>query len=163
MEVHHLNASLSLVTFTVIDTNDRYLRQITIGQSPTEKGITRTAQFDITVASEIMAILALTTDLKDMRERLGRIVVASNKNGEPVTADDLGIGGALAVLMRDAIKPNLMQNLEVRYSVKREILSYVVCRLHALFMTVTRGISSAKIRGDIKGHLFPHKALSFQK
>ncbi|PIK40762.1 C-1-tetrahydrofolate synthase, cytoplasmic [Apostichopus japonicus] len=96
----------------VIDTNDRYLRQITIGQSPTEKGITRTTQFDITVASEIMAILALTTDLKDMRERLGKIVVASNKNGEPVTSDDLGVGGALAVLMRDAIKPNLMQNLE---------------------------------------------------
>lgn len=61
-----------------------------------------------------MAILALTTDLKDMRERLGKIVVASNKNGEPVTSDDLGVGGALAVLMRDAIKPNLMQNLEVR-------------------------------------------------
>lgn len=99
--------------FAVIDTNDRYLRQITIGQSPTEKGITRTAQFDITVASEIMAILALTTDLEDMRKRLGKIVVASNKNGEPVTADDLGIGGALAVLMRDAIKPNLMQSLEV--------------------------------------------------
>ena len=98
---------------TVMDTNDRYLRKITIGQSPTEKGYTRETQFDITVASEIMAILALTTNLGDMRTRLGKIVVASNKQGEPVTADDVGVGGALAVLMKDAIKPNLMQTLEV--------------------------------------------------
>ena len=100
---------------TVIDTNDRYLRKITIGQSPTEKGLTRETQFDITVASEIMAILALTTSLGDMRTRLGKIVVASNKQGEPVTADDIGLGGALAVLMKDAIKPNLMQTLEVKH------------------------------------------------
>ncbi|KAL9958032.1 hypothetical protein ACROYT_G034997 [Oculina patagonica] len=78
------------ITFQrVIDTNDRFLRKITIGQSPTEKDHTRQVQFDITVASEIMAILALTTDLQDMRKRLGNIVVASNKEGEPVTADDL--------------------------------------------------------------------------
>ncbi|XP_065051570.1 C-1-tetrahydrofolate synthase, cytoplasmic-like [Rhopilema esculentum] len=96
----------------VIDTNDRFLRKITIGQSPTEKGKTRECQFDITVASEIMAILALTTDLKDMRQRLGHIVVASSKDGSPITADDLGIGGALTVLMKDAIRPNLMQTLE---------------------------------------------------
>ncbi|XP_051871124.1 C-1-tetrahydrofolate synthase, cytoplasmic isoform X1 [Pristis pectinata] len=96
----------------VIDTNDRFLRKITIGQSPTEKGFTRTAQFDITVASEIMAVLALTDELKDMRERLGKMVVASSRKGEPVTTDDLGISGALAVLMKDAIKPNLMQTLE---------------------------------------------------
>ncbi|XP_071963605.1 C-1-tetrahydrofolate synthase, cytoplasmic-like isoform X1 [Antedon mediterranea] len=96
----------------VIDTNDRYLRKITIGQSATEKGLKRETQFDIAVASEIMAILALTTDLKDMRERLGRIVIASDKKGQPVIADDIGIGGALTVLMKDAIKPNLMQNLE---------------------------------------------------
>ncbi|XP_078090648.1 C-1-tetrahydrofolate synthase, cytoplasmic [Mustelus asterias] len=69
-------------------------------------------QFDITVASEIMAVLALTSSLKDMRERLGKMVVASSKKGEPVTTDDLGISGALAVLMKDAIKPNLMQTLE---------------------------------------------------
>lgn len=101
------------ITFQrVIDTNDRYLRKITIGQSPTEKSLTRQTQFDITVASEIMAILALTTDLKDMRKRLGNIVVASSKTGEPITADDMGVGGALAVLMKETIKPNLMQTLE---------------------------------------------------
>ncbi|XP_072032663.1 C-1-tetrahydrofolate synthase, cytoplasmic-like isoform X2 [Amphiura filiformis] len=96
----------------VIDTNDRYLRKVTVGQSPTEKGFVRETNFDITVASEIMAILALTTSVADMRDRLGRIVVASNKSGEPVTADDLGVGGALMVLMKDAIRPNLMQTLE---------------------------------------------------
>lgn len=101
------------ITFQrVIDTNDRFLRKITIGQSATEKNMTRQTQFDITVASEIMAILALTTDLQDMRKRLGNIVVASDRKGEPVTADDLGVAGALTVLMKDTIKPNLMQTLE---------------------------------------------------
>jgi methylenetetrahydrofolate dehydrogenase (NADP+)/methenyltetrahydrofolate cyclohydrolase/formyltetrahydrofolate synthetase/formate--tetrahydrofolate ligase len=96
----------------VVDTNDRMLRQITVGQGPEEKGGERVTGFDMTVASEIMAILALTTSLSDMRERLGRIVIGSNRSGEPVTADDLGVGGALAVLMKDAIQPNLMQTLE---------------------------------------------------
>jgi methylenetetrahydrofolate dehydrogenase (NADP+)/methenyltetrahydrofolate cyclohydrolase/formyltetrahydrofolate synthetase/formate--tetrahydrofolate ligase len=96
----------------VVDTNDRMLRQITIGQGPEEKGAERVTGFDMTVASEIMAILALTTSLGDMRERLGRIVIGSNRAGAPVTADDLGVGGALAVLMKDAILPNLMQTLE---------------------------------------------------
>uniref|UniRef100_A0A8C9AF97 C-1-tetrahydrofolate synthase, cytoplasmic n=1 Tax=Prolemur simus TaxID=1328070 RepID=A0A8C9AF97_PROSS len=96
----------------VLDTNDRFLRKITIGQAPTEKGHTRTAQFDISVASEIMAVLALTSSLEDMRERLGKMVVASSKKGEPVSAEDLGVSGALTVLMKDAIKPNLMQTLE---------------------------------------------------
>ncbi|KAM6131009.1 C-1-tetrahydrofolate synthase, cytoplasmic isoform 2-T2 [Pterocles gutturalis] len=96
----------------VLDTNDRFLRKITIGQSPTEKGFSRTAQFDITVSSEIMAVLALSDGLDDMKKRLGRMVVASSKRGEPVTTDDLGVTGALAVLMRDAVKPNLMQTLE---------------------------------------------------
>ncbi|KAI9487219.1 MAG: formate--tetrahydrofolate ligase-domain-containing protein [Benjaminiella poitrasii] len=95
-----------------LDTNDRFLRKITIGQAPTEKGMERQTGFDITVASEVMAVLALATDLKDMRERLGNMVVASSKAGEPITADDFGIGGALTVLMKDAIKPNLMQTLE---------------------------------------------------
>lgn len=72
-----------------MDTNDRFLRSITIGQGPQEKGKTRQCQFDITVASEIMAILALTTSLQDMRERLGNMVIASSKQGVPVTADDL--------------------------------------------------------------------------
>jgi len=96
----------------VTDTNDRYLRKITVGQSPTEKGYSRETQFDISVASEIMAVLALTTSLPDMRARLGRMVVASDTKGNPVTADDLGVGGALTVLMKDAIRPNLMQTLE---------------------------------------------------
>ncbi|EKM55506.1 uncharacterized protein PHACADRAFT_256172 [Phanerochaete carnosa HHB-10118-sp] len=96
----------------VIDTNDRFLRQITVGQAPTEKGFERVTGFDIAVASECMAVLALTTDLQDMRERLGAMVVATSKRGEPITCDDLGVGGALAVLMKDAIKPNLMQTLE---------------------------------------------------
>ncbi|XP_026649955.2 monofunctional C1-tetrahydrofolate synthase, mitochondrial isoform X2 [Zonotrichia albicollis] len=74
----------------VVDTNDRFLRRITVGQANTEKGFVRQAQFDIAVASEIMAILALTTSLQDMKERLGRMVVANDKKGQPVTAEDLG-------------------------------------------------------------------------
>lgn len=96
----------------VVDTNDRFLRGITVGRGKNEAGHERDTGFDITVASEIMAILALTTGLADMRERLGRMVVGTNRKGEPVTADDLGVGGALTVLMRDAIKPTLMQTLE---------------------------------------------------
>ncbi|GAB4496056.1 MAG: formate--tetrahydrofolate ligase [Anaerolineales bacterium] len=96
----------------VMDVNDRFLRAITIGQGPEEKGRTRSTGFDITVASEIMAILALTTDIADMRARLGAMVLASSRSGEPITADDIGAGGALTVLMRDAIKPTLMQTLE---------------------------------------------------
>lgn len=95
----------------VTDTNDRYLRGITIGKGADEK-FTRETGYDITVASEIMAILALTTDLADMRERLGRMVIGTNRAGEPITADDLGIGGALTVMMKDAIMPTLMQTLE---------------------------------------------------
>ncbi|KAB1278208.1 C-1-tetrahydrofolate synthase; cytoplasmic [Camelus dromedarius] len=96
----------------VLDTNDRFLRKITIGQAPTEKGHTRMTQFDISVASEIMAVLALTSSLEDMRERLSKMVVASSKKGEPISTEDLGVSGALTVLMKDAIKPNLMQTLE---------------------------------------------------
>ena len=96
----------------VVDTNDRFLRDITVGQGPEEKGMTRRTGYDITVASEIMAILALTTDLADMRERMGRIVIGTSKAGEAVTAEDLGVAGAMTVLMKDAIMPNLMQSLE---------------------------------------------------
>lgn len=96
----------------VTDTNDRMLRQITIGQGPEEKGFTRVTGYDIAVASEIMAVLALTTSLADMRERLGRMVIGTNKAGEAITADDIGVGGALTVLMKDTIMPNLMQTLE---------------------------------------------------
>uniref|UniRef100_A0A8C7GS69 C-1-tetrahydrofolate synthase, cytoplasmic n=1 Tax=Oncorhynchus kisutch TaxID=8019 RepID=A0A8C7GS69_ONCKI len=102
----------SITWHRVIDTNDRFLRKITIGQSPTEKGHTREAQFSITVASEIMAVLALTSSLKDMRQRLAKMVVATSRSGQPITTEDLGVSGALTVLMRDAIKPNLMQTLE---------------------------------------------------
>lgn len=96
----------------VMDTNDRFLRKITVGQSPTEKGKTRETQFDIAVASELMAILALATDLADMKARFEKIVVASDKAGNPVTCLDLGISGALAVLMKDTIYPTLMQTME---------------------------------------------------
>ncbi len=97
----------------VMDTSDRFLRGVTVGKGPEETGFERETGFDITVASELMAVLALTSDLKDMRERIGKMVVAlSRHSGEPITAEDLGIAGALTVLMKDAIKPNLMQTLE---------------------------------------------------
>jgi methylenetetrahydrofolate dehydrogenase (NADP+)/methenyltetrahydrofolate cyclohydrolase/formyltetrahydrofolate synthetase len=95
-----------------LDTNDRFLRDITVGQGEAEKGMERKTGFYITVASEIMAVLALTTDLVDMRRRLGEMVVALDKKGDAVTADDIGVGGALTVLMKDAIKPTMMQTLE---------------------------------------------------
>lgn len=96
----------------VVDVNDRFLREITIGESATEKGMTRKTGFDITVASEVMAILALSNSPEDMRERLGNIVVATSKSGEPVTCDDIGCAGAMMALMKDAINPNMMQTLE---------------------------------------------------
>ena len=96
----------------VIDTSDRFLRGITVGQGDEEKGHERSTSFDIAVASEIMAVLALTTDLSDMRYRLGQMVIGVSRSGEAINAEDLGVAGALTVLMRDAIKPNLMQTLE---------------------------------------------------
>ncbi len=96
----------------IVDTNDRMLREIEIGLGPKEGGFTRKTGFDISVASEIMAILALTTDLADMRERFGKAVVATSRAGDPVTMDDLGVAGAVTVLMKDAIKPTLMQTVE---------------------------------------------------
>jgi len=96
----------------VLDTSDRMLRMITIGQGEQENCFTRQTSFDITVASEIMAILALTTDLADMRARFGKIVIGVSHAGEAVTAEDIGVAGAMTVLMKDAIKPNLMQTLE---------------------------------------------------
>ncbi|KAG5519084.1 hypothetical protein PMAC_002170 [Pneumocystis sp. 'macacae'] len=96
----------------VLDVNDRFLRKITLGQNSTEKGLERTSGFDISVASECMAVLALASDMNDLRKRLGNMIVASSRSGSFVTADDIGVGGALAVLMKDAIKPNLMQSIE---------------------------------------------------
>jgi formyltetrahydrofolate synthetase len=96
----------------VVDINDRMLREIQVGLGKDEAGFEHRSGYDITVASEIMAVLALTTDLEDMRERFGNMVVATNRRGEAVTAEDLGVAGAVTVLMKDAIKPNLMQTLE---------------------------------------------------
>ncbi|PPQ93304.1 hypothetical protein CVT25_014433 [Psilocybe cyanescens] len=108
-----LDVDLDTITWNrVLDTNDRFLRKITVGQNSTENGFERSTGFDIAVASECMAILALTTSLQDMTERLGAMVVATSKQGEPITADDIGVSGALAVLLKDAIKPNLMQTLQ---------------------------------------------------
>ncbi|MTI14810.1 formate--tetrahydrofolate ligase [Sansalvadorimonas verongulae] len=101
----------------VVDHNDRALRQITVGeQTPgaakNMNGIPRPEGFDITVGSELMAILALATSLQDMRERFGKIIMAYNHDGEPVTADDLQVAGSMTAIMKEAIKPTLMQNLE---------------------------------------------------
>lgn len=115
-EIHRfarLNIDPDSITWKrVVDCNDRMLRKITIGQAPTERGFIRETGFEITVASEIMAILTLSKSIQDMRERLGKIVVANTCLGEPVTCDDIGCGGALAVLLKDAINPNIMQTLE---------------------------------------------------
>ncbi len=96
----------------VMDVNDRALRNIVVGLGSRADGVIREAGFDITAASEVMAILALSTSLRDMRERLGRIVIGSTVDGEPITAEELKAAGAMAVIMRDAIKPNLMQTLD---------------------------------------------------
>ena len=103
---------LSITWNRVVDMNDVALRNIVIGLGGRRGGIPREAQFDITVASEVMAILALTTGLQDIRKRLGRIQVALDRDGNPVTAEDLGAAGTMAVLMKDAIKPNLIQRLD---------------------------------------------------
>ncbi|MHB8095673.1 MAG: formate--tetrahydrofolate ligase [Candidatus Aminicenantales bacterium] len=96
----------------VIDISDRFLRRVTIGLGPEEKGFSRETGYDISVASEIMAILALATGPADMRERLGRMIIGTSRSGEAVTAEDLGVAGALMVLMKDALMPNLMQTVE---------------------------------------------------
>ena len=96
----------------VIDVNDRALRNIVIGLGAAGDGVPRQAGFDITAASEVMAVLALARDLRDLRARLGRIVVGYTQSGEPVTAEQLKAAGAAAVIMREALKPNLLQTLE---------------------------------------------------
>jgi len=96
----------------VLDVNDRALRNIVVGLGSKEDGVPRQTGFDITAASEVMAILALATSQADMRARLGRVVVAYTRAGEPVTAEQLHGAGSMAVIMRDAIMPNLMQTLE---------------------------------------------------
>lgn len=96
----------------VLDLNDRALRKVVVGLGGPAQGVPREDGFDITVASEIMAVLCLASDLQDLKKRLSRIVVAYNKNKEPVTVGDLGVEGALTLLLKDAIKPNLVQTIE---------------------------------------------------
>jgi len=114
--IHHGNAlgidPFSITWPRVMDISDRALRQIIVGLGGKDNGYPRQTGFDITVASEVMAIVALTTSLKDLRERLGRIVIGLTKDGKAVTAEDLKCAGAMAVLLKDAIKPNLLQTLE---------------------------------------------------
>ncbi|MHB9149615.1 MAG: formate--tetrahydrofolate ligase [Thermoleophilia bacterium] len=94
----------------VVDLNDRALRSITVGQEG--EGVERKSRFDITVASEVMAILCLATDLEDLKARLDRVIVAYTKSGDPVTAKDIKVSGSMAVLLKDALMPNLVQTLE---------------------------------------------------
>jgi methylenetetrahydrofolate dehydrogenase (NADP+)/methenyltetrahydrofolate cyclohydrolase/formyltetrahydrofolate synthetase len=102
----------SLTWNRVVDINDRALRKIVLGLGTKEDGYPREAGFDITVASEVMAILALSTSLRDLRERMGKITVGTDRSGHPITAEDLGVAGAMAVLLKDALMPNLLQTLE---------------------------------------------------
>jgi formate--tetrahydrofolate ligase len=115
--IHHhddfFNVDRHSVTWRrVMDVNDRALRNIITGLGPRTDGVPRETGFDITAASEVMAILALATSLQDLRERLGRIVIGNDTDGKPITAEDLKAAGAMAVIMKEAIKPNLMQTIE---------------------------------------------------
>ncbi len=103
---------LSITWPRVVDVSDRALRNIIIGLGGKENGIPRETGFDITVASEVMAILALASDLFDLRKRLQNIIIGTSKNGKPVSASDLRAAGAMTVLLKDAIKPTLIQTLE---------------------------------------------------
>jgi formyltetrahydrofolate synthetase len=102
----------SIVWPRVVDLSDRVLRQVVIGLGGKKNGAPRESGFDIAVASEVMAILALADSLADLRARLGRIVVANTKSGEAVTAEDLNVAGAMAVLLKDALMPTLLQTME---------------------------------------------------
>jgi formate--tetrahydrofolate ligase len=114
--LHHGNALdidiHSVFWRRVVDVNDRALRTIVSGLGGKENGVPRETGFDITSASELQAVLGLATSLADLRERLGRIVVAARRDGTPVTAEDLKVAGAMAVLLKDALMPNLLQTLE---------------------------------------------------
>ena len=114
--LHHgnaLNIDLRSITWPrVVDISDRAIRKTIIGLGGRENGVVRESETVITVASEVMAVLALASDLADLRARLGRIVVAESADGKPITTEDLKVAGAMAALLRDAIKPNLLQTLE---------------------------------------------------
>jgi formate--tetrahydrofolate ligase len=110
---NELGLDLQEITWRrVLDVNDRALRNVVIGLGAKADGVPRQTGFDITAASEVMATLGLARDMRDLRERLGRIVVGYTRDGVPVTAEQLQAAGSMAVIMRDAIKPNLMQTLE---------------------------------------------------
>ncbi|MEI7744584.1 MAG: formate--tetrahydrofolate ligase, partial [Chloroflexota bacterium] len=114
--IHHGNAlgidANNVLWPRVLDISDRALREVIVGLGGKDNGYPRQSQFVITVGSEVMAILALARDLKDLRARLGKIVLATKRDGTPITAEDLKVAGAMAVLLKDALKPNLMQTLE---------------------------------------------------
>lgn len=102
----------SILWRRVVDMNDRTLRKIVIGMGGLDNGPLREAGYDISVASEVMAVLALATSLDDLRKRLGKIVVALDRSGNAITTEDLGVAGAMTILMKDALKPNALQTLE---------------------------------------------------
>ncbi len=108
---HDLDAE-AITWRRVVDMNDRALREIQVGLGGEKNGVPRSTGFDITAASEVMAVLGLATSRQDLRERLGRCVVGYDKSGKPVTAEDLKAAGAMAALLKEAIKPTLMQTLE---------------------------------------------------
>jgi len=133
MKGNDLNIDPFSITLNrVVDINDRVLRNIIVGLGGAANGLPRETGYDITVASEVMAILALTTSLKDLRQRLGRMVVGATYDGRPVTAEDLKVAGAMTVLLKDAIKPNLLQTIE-----------HTPCFVHAgPFANIAHGNSS---------------------
>jgi len=114
--LHHGNVlgidPLSVLWPRVVDISDRAIRRAVIGLGGRENGVPRETEWQITVASEVMAVMALASSLRDLRERLGRMVMATTRDGRPITADDLKVAGAMAVLLKDALKPNLLQTLE---------------------------------------------------
>ncbi len=151
----------------VIDISDRFLRKIEIGLGPDEKGHTRITGYDITVASELMAILALTTGLEDLRERIGRVVIGTSKAGEAVTVEDLGVAGAATVLMKDAIMPNLMQTLEgqpafvhagpfanIAHGNSSIIADQIALKL-ADYVVTESGFGARHGHGEVHGHQVP--------
>lgn len=133
MKGNDLNIDPFSITLNrVVDINDRVLRNIIVGLGGAANGLPRETGYDITVASEVMAILALTTSLKDLRQRIGKMVVGATYDGRPVTAEDLKVAGAMTVLLRDAIKPNLLQTVE-----------HTPCFVHAgPFANIAHGNSS---------------------
>ena len=114
-QIHHHEALVDRDSVTwrrVMDVSDRVLRNVIVGLGTREDGVIRQTGFDITAASEVMTVLALMTSLRDIRQRLGRIVIGNTTAGKPITAEELSAAGAMTVILRDAIKPNLLQTLE---------------------------------------------------